>query len=299
MVRAVWVVVLVAACSFEHGAAVGTPDAPLEVDAMIDGPSVMPTTWSAPAEITELSSGDGDDDPSLTSDLLEIYWGSHRAGGFGGEDIWMASRASPSYSWGPPVNVAELNSSFTETTMKVTGDGLAMYFTSTRGGSPNIYFAWRTSRQTPWATPQLSGLSTVNGDYGAFVQSDLRHVVLCSGDVVANEALYAANRPSQSAAWPPLTRLEELDEPSISECNPMEPSPRVIYYASNRDNDTYDIYTAQRTSAANPYGPRTAFAATNMPDVNDRDPWVSPDENLMVFASDRSGVDRLYITTKP
>lgn len=295
--RWLWVVLAATGCSFEHGAVVGTTDAALE-DAMVDASVVTPTAWSAPVEITELSSGDGDDDPSLTNDLLEIYWGSHRAGGLGGEDIWMSSRASPSDPWDTPVNVVELSSSFAETTMKVTGDGLAMYFTSTRGGGPDLYFSWRTSRGGPWATPVLSSLSTVNGDYGAFVQPDLRHVVLCSGDVVANEALYTADRSNPNASWPLLARLDELDEANVSECDPMEPTARAIYYASNRDG-TYDIYTAQRNSAADPYGPRTAFDATNMAGVNDRDPWVSPDEKLMVFASDRSGVDRLYVTTKP
>ena len=50
-----------------------------------------PVGWSAPVEITELTSGMGDDDPSLTNDLLEIYWGSRRTGGMGSEDIWVAT----------------------------------------------------------------------------------------------------------------------------------------------------------------------------------------------------------------
>ncbi len=295
--RRLWVVLVATGCSFEHGSAVGTVDARVP-DAMIDAMEVTPPAWSEPTEIAGLSSGTGDDDPSLTNDLLEIYWGSRRPGGAGSEDIWMARRTSPTDPWDTPVNVAELNSSAAETTMKITGDGLAMYFTSTRDGDPDLYFSSRASRTSAWTTPIKSSLSSANGDYGAFVQPDLRHVILCMGDVVANEALYAADRANPQAMWPLPTRIAELDEAGISECDPMEPSARSLYYASNRDG-TYDIYTAQRSSAADPYGPRSAFTATNMAGVNDRDPWVSQDEKLMVFASDRSGVDRLYLTTHP
>lgn len=296
--RRLWVVAIAAGCSFEHGASVGSIDA-RQADAMIDG-ELTPMGWSAPVEIAELSSGAGDDDPSLTNDLLEIYWGSRRAGGAGGEDIWMAKRGSPSEPWGPAVNVAELSSSAAETTMKVTGDGLAMYFTSTRGGNADLYFTSRISRSDSWDTPQLSSLSTTNGDYGAFVRSDLRHVIFCMGDIVANEALYEADRATAQTTWPTPTRIDELDEPNISECDPMEPTARTLYYASSRgDGVTYDIYTAQRTSAADPFSARATFDAANLPNVNDRDPWVSQDEKLMVFASDRSGVDRLYVTTRP
>ncbi|NVB76911.1 MAG: hypothetical protein HOV81_00820 [Kofleriaceae bacterium] len=297
--RRLWAVAIVAGCSFEHGAPIAAIDA-RESDATIDSPPVTPTGWSAPVEIAELTSGTGDDDPSLTNDLLEIYWGSHRAGGYGGEDIWVARRASPTDPWGTPSNVTELNSAFAETTMKVTGDGLAMYFTSTRGGNADLYFSSRMSRSDAWSIPQLSSLSTVYGDYGAFVQSDLRHVIFCMGDIVANEALYEADRTSPQASWPTPTRVDELDEANISECDPMEPSGRTLYYASARgDGVTYDIFTAQRNSAADPYAARTAVDAANLPNANDRDPWVSQDEKLMVFASDRSGVDRLYVTTRP
>jgi hypothetical protein len=297
--RRLWVVAIVTGCSFEHGAPIAAIDA-RKSDARIDADPVTPAGWSEPVEIAELSSGAGDDDPSLTNDLLEIYWGSRRPGGYGGEDIWMARRASPSDPWGTAVHVSELSSSFAETTMKITGDGLAMYFTSTRGGNADLYFSSRASRSDAWSTPQLSSLSTVNGDYGAFVQSDLRHVIFCMGDIVANEALYEADRPTPQSPWPAPTRVDELDEPNISECDPMEPNPRTLYYASARgDGVTYDIFTAQRSSAADPYGARTAFDPANLPDVNDRDPWVSQDEKLMVFASDRSGVDRLYVTTRP
>lgn len=296
--RRLCIVVIATGCSFEHGAAVGSQDAAppdVPVDMM-----VAPIGWSAPVEIAELNSGMGDDDPSLTNDLLEIYWGSKRTGGFGSEDIWVARRASPSDPWSLPANVTELNSSGTETTMKVTGDGLAMYFTSTRNGNVELFFTSRLSRANPWSTPIQSSLTASNNDYGAFVQSNLRHVIFCSGDTVPSEALYAADRLDITSQWPTPTRVAELDESNVSECDPMEPSARRLYYSSDRGDGTYDIYTAHRSSAADPYGSRTAFDAANVPGVNDRDPWVSQDEKLMVFSSDRTGgVDRLYITTLP
>ena len=186
--------------------------------------------------------------------------------------------------------------------MKVTGDGLAMYFTSTRSGNVELYFSSRMSRSDAWSNPIASVADRVSTRTTTrrSSQSNRKHVIFCSGDTVASEALYAADRLDILQPWPTPTRVAELDETGISECDPMEPSPRRLYYSSNRGDGTYDIYTAHRSSAADPYGSRLAFDATNVPGVNDRDPWVSQDEKLMVFASDRTGgVDRLYLTTHP
>ena len=82
-------------------------------------------TLGAPVEITELTSGLGEDDPSLTADLLEIYFGSRRTGGQGFEDIWRATRSSKDAAWGTPENVTALNSSSAETTATFRGSAAA------------------------------------------------------------------------------------------------------------------------------------------------------------------------------
>jgi hypothetical protein len=294
-----WLVGLVGGCSFEHGAAPSVIDASLQItgDAMVDAEVLG--AWSMPVDMG-LSSGAGDDDPSMTDDMLEIYWGSRRDDGEGGEDVWMAKRDALNKPWSTPAQVPELSSSSSDTTMKVSGDGLAMFFSSNRFSSNDwdLFVSRRDNRNVAWGVPVLvTEISTTGGDYSAHPRVDLKHVVWCAGPSVADEALYVAERAMTTSIWSNTQRITELDEPGVSECDPMEPNARAIYYSSSRDGK-YNIYRAERVNVGIPYGNRTALDSINLGDAHDRDPWVSADERVLVFSSDRSGVDRLYMSTR-
>jgi hypothetical protein len=304
--RVGWVVVVVglAACEFQHGALSPRDDAPFG-----GGEAIIPDSqlgaWGTPVDIG-ISSGVGDDDPSLTDDLLEIYFGSRRdpfSANNKDEDIYFATRATISSAWSEPMPVDFLNSSSYETTMKITGDGLTLFFTSNRGtGNYDVYMATRDNRNAAWKGPYfIDELSSDGGDYATFGQSNLRHVIQCVGGSVTAEALYTSDRASTSDPWPMPTRLAEIDEAGISECDPNEPHPRALYYSTQHatGGSSYDIYRVSRTTVTDPYGSRTKVEGVNVDNFNDRDPWVSADERTMFFSSDRNGgTDRIYMTTR-
>jgi len=295
--RLAWVA-LVGACSFHDGTLGGAPDdGPLPSDT----PDVMQQlgAWGSPMEIAELNSGSGDDDPSLTSDLLEIYFGSDRSGGAGYEDIWRATRASPSAPWDSPQPVTELNSASAETTIKVSLDGLAIFFASTRGAGSDfdLYYSTRATRADAWKTPlSIAELSTVDGEYAPWPRNDLLRLIFCHGASVPDEALFISERGTATATWGTPKRINELDATNDSECDPMEPKADTLYFSSNRAGGYYDVYVSHRGSTA--WDTPTEVTTINLPSVNDRDPWVSPDERYLVFSSDRSGTDRLYVSTR-
>ena len=298
--RSAWLVIVTSACSFTPGMLAS--DLPRS-DASSDAD--LTAGWATPVELVELRdpAGTGTDDPSLTDDLLQIYFGSTRVGGLGLEDIWFAKRNSINEPFGAPVAVVELNSTFIETTMRVTGNGKAIYFTSNRGGAgQNIYFSTRSDLDQTWNTPTLvAELSTGSGDWAPFAQSDQLRVVLCSGPTEAQEALYTSTRTATNVPWGAPLRIAELDGVNESECDPVEPRSGVLYYSSNHLNQDlrFDIYRASRISSMSPYGDRTAVSSVNLPEINDRDAWVSADEQTMVFASDRDLVNmQIYITTR-
>jgi Tol biopolymer transport system component len=301
--RARWLVpVLLSACSFSDGArpdsGSGSADAPSTTDA---GNAAF--GWSTPVELAELTDTQGVDDPSLTNDLLEIYFGSRRPGSMSSaEDIWMAKRNTTSEPFGTPNNVSALNSTGSETTAKITGDGTAIFFASNRGGNGHdIYVSTRADRDSSWGIPvRVAELSTSNGDWSPYSRSDLLRLVLCSGADIPSEALYTSQRSTTSASWSTPSRIDELDEPGKSECDPDMPTDRALYYSSDylAPDFTTDIYRASRVTTADPWGNRTSISI-NMPAVDDRDPWVSPDERTLAFASDRNGVNyALYISTR-
>src|SRR5207244_2627846 len=62
--------------------------------------------WSTPVNLGPvINSVLRENGPAISKDGLSLYFGSFRAGGFGGSDIWVSHRASVDDSWGSPVNL--------------------------------------------------------------------------------------------------------------------------------------------------------------------------------------------------
>lgn len=73
--------------------------------------------------------------PFTSRDEKTFFMASTRAGGLGGIDIWMVTRASPADPWGEPVNVgAPINSAANDFCPTIARDGHLFYFVSTRDG---------------------------------------------------------------------------------------------------------------------------------------------------------------------
>jgi len=87
----------------------------------------------------------------LHIDQDELYYGSPRAGGAGGQDIWVLSRDGD--AWGDPVNVAAVNSSADETRPFVTSDGSELWITRWHEGSPAVFRSRRSGGV--WQPPEL------------------------------------------------------------------------------------------------------------------------------------------------
>ncbi len=75
----------------------------------------------------------------IRRDGLEVIFASDRDGGFGGRDIWVATRASLAAQWNPPVNLAAVNSSGSDQSPSLSPDGSILYLSSSRDGSSDIY----------------------------------------------------------------------------------------------------------------------------------------------------------------
>lgn len=90
--------------------------------------------WTTPAKVMGTNLNETSFDyPFLTANELVIYFSSSRAGGAGGRDIWMATRASATAAFGDPINVAVLNTAGPETSGWVSADNCVIYFTRNVG----------------------------------------------------------------------------------------------------------------------------------------------------------------------
>ena len=83
-----------------------------------------------------LNTASEDTRPNVRKDGLEVVFDSTRAGGFGGPDIWTATRPNDLAAWSTPVHLAApINTAFTETRASLSWDGRTMVFGSNRPGS--------------------------------------------------------------------------------------------------------------------------------------------------------------------
>jgi hypothetical protein len=85
--------------------------------------------------------------PVLSADGLTIFFASDRPGGAGNLDIWVASRQSPTGTFGQITNVAELNAGDFEFPDWLSRDACRIYFTSRRAGGAGGWDIWQATRQ--------------------------------------------------------------------------------------------------------------------------------------------------------
>lgn len=285
---------LLGACGFD-GASGELVDA--SIDAPIDAPLVVIDTapdanlgaWGAPLTLSELAGDGSDDDPSLTSDLLTMYFGSTRTGGSGFEDIWMVTRASIGDAWNTAVAVTELNSIAVESNVEISGDGLTLTFTSNRMGTFDLYQSRRAVISDPWPTPTpIMGVkSGLSSEYGGQLVDGGLGIYFCSNRGL-DEKIYFAQRNNLAMPFMNSIVVAGIDTPS-NECDVWRVGETLYFTRDTGVVPPRDIYAADRKPAApldylepQLVGPDISLAS------DDSDPWVSADQRFMFFASDRA-----------
>jgi hypothetical protein len=98
-------------------------------------------TFGTPHARTDLNTSGREEGFSLSGDQLTIVLSSNR--GVDSMDLWMATRSSPSASFGTPVPISELNGSADELDPGLSRNGGEIFFTTTRDTDYRIYHAVR------------------------------------------------------------------------------------------------------------------------------------------------------------
>jgi hypothetical protein len=190
--------------------------------------------WDTPVVVAELSSADTETTPEVTYDGLTIYVASNRAGGLGGNDIWMSTRASRTAAWGMPVHVPELSSTSADGAATLT-DPLVIMIDSDRGGSLDILIAQRTSPMATFGAPQLvTPLDTTESEGNPMLASDKLTVYFDSNRTGDGE-LFVATRTSPTGAFGMPAQITELSTASAESDPWISPDARTMLFTSNRD----------------------------------------------------------------
>jgi len=116
----------------------------------------------------KINSEKSEGSPRISADALELYFNSSRPGGFGGADLWVATRPTVDAEWGEAVNLGSIvNSSANEIAPTISADGLELYFSDYRANRPggigksDIWVTRRRTKTSEWGEPVNLG-SIVN-----------------------------------------------------------------------------------------------------------------------------------------
>jgi hypothetical protein len=242
--------------------------------------------FDGPTIVGELhAAGSSEEDPSLTADMLEIFFERDQS-------LWTARRDTVDAAFAAPMRIEELSLA-TEWTPEVSPDGLTLTFASTVTGMGDIYVATRLDRSSAWSPPQrVAALSSTEPDEGAVTTTDLRAVVLASSRAGGMGALdlFAAGGAGDPIVWDAPRGLAELNSPA-DDFSPFVHEPSgAIYFTSARSGNK-DLYVAYDTGDG--YSAAEPLVELDTP-VREADSWVSPDGHTIYFTRDVEGISIIF-----
>ena len=263
------------------------------------GPVYASGPFGPPVEVTELSSALEDDDPSLTADMLEIYFKTDRDGD---NDVYRATRTSVDDRWSAPSRVDELSSSSNDNTPEVSFDGLTIHLASDRGGGGvEIYRSTRASRSDPWEAPvRVDELSSSLADLAAAMDEARLALVMTRLDAAATDAdLFVANRATVAEPWSAPVAIDELNT-MMHEADAVLDTRGLLLFFTRTAGGTggRDLVLAERPTVDAAFGAATPLTELNTDELEE-DPWISPDLSVIYFSRQTSGERNIYRATRP
>lgn len=272
-------------------------------------PSIPTFTFGPGTLVEELRGAADDENPTLTEDLLEIYFISSRDADSAYE-VFYAERSSraAAFSAGRPVpgvNVAGES----VTSPAISLDGLTLWvgrkLANQVPAQYDIYQYTRSSRTSPWVSRgAVAALNSATDDIPR--SPGLQERVMPLGSRRAGDnyyRLYFAERLSEAAPFQAAPELViELDfvnapEPRNTTDGFLTQDGLTLLFAStpiSLDEDHGDLFIAQRATTDASFGaPRKLSLST--PENDERDPWLSPDGRTLYYVSDASGDLDIYV----
>jgi hypothetical protein len=257
--------------------------------------TVVPFTFDPPTIVSELVvAGAQRGNPTLTSDLLEIYFTSKQDGE---QDVWGAQRSARTDTFGPATAVAATVSSSRETSSAISQNGLSLWFGSDRDGGLgelDILVTTRSDRVGTWSAPR--NLASLNSPSRDIPRPPGQHdLVMPMASDRTNPGVYQtmmASRPIPTADFGAPVAIPELTEQGDTADGFLTDDGLYLFLAKG---DPSDLYIAQRLSLTTPFGPAVPLAELNTA-ANENDPWLSPDQTTFYFSSERGdGTSQIYV----
>ncbi len=225
-------------------------------------------------------------DPCFTDNDLTIVFASDRPGGTGGIDLYIGTRGNTTQPF-TVRELSELDSTAADQSPEISTDGLTIYFSTTRGGTGQIYTATRASTSDPFGAPTEVAAMSKNPDnlknaISVGVGSSTIAIVVFSKGTGNNEA---DGYEYSGSAW---VDQENLDGamggplPSDFTAPSLTPDAATVFYESGSPGQIF-MLTYDETSD-------TFSAPVNISELNlgtrDASPEISAGGTQLVFERD-------------
>jgi hypothetical protein len=229
-----------------------------------------------------------DDTPTLTQDLLEIYFISRRPG-LGLGDVYCARRSARELPFEAPVLVERVSSESDEVSAAISRNGLTLWVGSNRPGGKGKLDIWqsqRATRESEWGEPRnVAELNTDSDEIPRPPAEDERVMPFASNRLDAAYQTWLALRSSRDAAFEVTEPVTELWIPGVEMAGGfLTEDGRLLFF--HRGERGADLYFAWRRSTSEQFQPALELQGVNT-SSDERDPWINFDETRFFFASNR------------
>ena len=279
--------------------------------------------WQPATHLGCLVNSTGNDQgPAISKDGLSLYFSSDRPGGVGGQDIWVARRASPDAPWDPPTNLGSpVNTTVTDGIPSLSRDAHWLFFNSNRQpggfGDIDLWVSYRhhVHDDFAWEEPVNlgPGVNTTKFDAGAGYFENENGVALLffnRGESQANQTstdIYVATFEDGQAGEAVL--VPSLNSPRLDSRPSVRFDGLEVVFFSNRlgstpdalGNLTLDLWSSTRNSLDEDWSTPVRLGENVNTSAAEANPYLSADGTTLIFASNRPGgcgLLDLYVTTR-
>jgi hypothetical protein len=243
--------------------------------------------FGTPVPLMELNTSDDEEMPRLTPDELTVVFARHKT-------LLYATRSSVSEPFGP----AEAPPGFDEVegwSPWLSPDGLTLYFSlDSYSANPSILVARRNSTADDFGKPEDAGLDTGGLEWHPYLSPDQSDIWFVNEAVGESAQIWRAPIAGDGTIGTPAV-VPELAGASIDWAPVISADGLEIFFGRGASGN-YDIYSARRTSTADPFGtPGPVTELVKEGQLNrDLPGWLSPDRCRLYFSRGGTAQDLYY-----
>ena len=214
------------------------------------------TSWGpfdAPVKLGSVNSIEDDWCPMTIANDTELYFHSFRIdGSVSPGNIWR-SKKSVDGTFGPAVEVTELDTDSQELVVAVTEDGLEAILTTNRNGGAGGYDLWHATRTSPTAlfgvsTP-LANINDGMDQLDPVLSRDGLELWFATGLLTGAVVFQVARRPDRTSPFGAPTTITELGA-SVMGTPSVSSDGLELFFSASRAGGVggWDVWATQRAS---------------------------------------------------